>query len=316
MLIDMGADASISGLNGSVGEVAKVFIPSGLRTATVPRGSTRIEFVDFSDEMIVYIFQFLKTPKSLLMVGHVCTLFRQISQDSRLWRTVSGQEKPQFCDKIKKQYEDKKVIASKPAGHYDHLFKLIIIGDSEAGKSSLLLRYTDDSFTESYNRTMGIDFKIRTVNVEDRIVKLQMWDKPLERFRTINHSHYRGGHGIILVYDVTDQVSFNNCRQWILEIERHACSDVSKILIGNKCDMTTKRVIEYATAKEFADASNMLFSETSAKDSTNVTEAFTMIVQAILKRVLENSKQDVPLSTLIPSPKTKKKGILNKLFGK
>ena len=291
MLIGMGADPSISGLYGSVGEVAKVYIPPGLRTATIPRGSTSIEFADFSDEMIVYIFQFLKTPKSLLLVGHVCTLFRQISQDSRLWRTVSGQEKSQYCDKIKKQNDDKKAIASKPAGHYDNLFKLVVIGDSGTGKSSLLLRYTDDSFTESYTPTIDDDVKAKTINIDDRIVKLMIWDKSEERrIRLIYSNQYRGGHAISLVYDVTNRVSFDNCRQWLDEIERYACCGVLKILVGNKCDMTTKRAIDYATAKEFADASNTLFSETSAKDGTNVTEPGS------LEKFLDlNAKQDPPV---------------------
>jgi len=117
---------------------------------------------------------------------------------------------------------------------YDYLFKLLLIGDSGVGKSCLLLRFADDTYTESYISTIGVDFKIRTLELEGKTIKLQIWDTAgQERFRTITSSYYRGAHGIIVVYDVTDMESFNNVKQWLNEIDRCACVHAS----GEGCDI-------------------------------------------------------------------------------
>mmetsp|Transcript_30915 Transcript_30915/g.47746 ORF Transcript_30915/g.47746 Transcript_30915/m.47746 type:complete len:205 (-) Transcript_30915:32-646(-) len=169
---------------------------------------------------------------------------------------------------------------------YDHLFKLLLIGDSGVGKSCLLLRFADDTYTESYISTIGVDFKIRTIEIGGKSIKLQIWDTAgQERFRTITSSYYRGAHGIIVVYDVTDQASFSNVKQWLQEIDRYACENVNKLLVGNKCDLTTKKVVDYNTAKEFADGLGIPFLETSAKSSTNVEDAFVTMATEIQKRV-------------------------------
>ncbi|CAN6579544.1 unnamed protein product [Malus baccata var. baccata] len=133
---------------------------------------------------------------------------------------------------------------------YDYLFKLLLIGDSGVGKSCLLLRFADDSYLDSYISTIGVDFKIRTVEQDGKTIKLQIWDTAgQERFRTITSSYYRGAHGIIVVYDVTDQESFNNVKQWLNEIDRYASENVNKLLVGNKCDLTANKVVSYETAK-------------------------------------------------------------------
>jgi Ras-related protein Rab-8A len=111
------------------------------------------------------------------------------------------------------------------------------------GKSCLLLRFCDNSFTPSFITTIGIDFKIRTMELEGQRVKLQIWDTAgQERFRTITTAYYRGAMGIILVYDVTDERSFLNIANWIRNVEQYASPNVNKILVGNKCDMEDKRV--------------------------------------------------------------------------
>ncbi|KAK4740801.1 hypothetical protein SAY87_024389 [Trapa incisa] len=158
--------------------------------------------------------------------------------------------------------------------------------DSGVGKSCLLLRFSDDSYLESYISTIGVDFKIRTVEQDGKTIKLQIWDTAgQERFRTITSSYYRGAHGIIVVYDVTDQESFNNVKQWLSEIDRYASENVNKLLVGNKSDLSAQKVVSYETAKALADEIGIPFMETSAKNSTNVEQAFMAMTAAIKDRM-------------------------------
>jgi len=176
---------------------------------------------------------------------------------------------------------------------YDYLFKLLLIGDSGVGKSCLLLRFADDTYTESYISTIGVDFKIKTIQQEDKTVKLQIWDTAgQERFRTITSSYYRGAHGIIIVYDVTDRESFNNVRHWIAEIDKYAAEGVNKLLVGNKSDLQSKKTVSYDEAKELADSLGVKFLETSAKNSNNVEEAFNTMAGEIKVRVAVRNTQD------------------------
>ena len=150
----------------------------------------------------------------------------------------------------------------------------------------MLLRFADDTYTSSYISTIGVDFKIRTIEIEGKTVKLQIWDTAgQERFRTITSSYYRGAHGIIVVYDVTDNESFEHVNQWLQEIDRYACEGVNKLLVGNKNDLTPKKAVEYNVAKEFAEQLNIPFLETSAKYSTNVEQAFLTMAKQIKDRM-------------------------------
>ncbi|CAL1360670.1 unnamed protein product [Linum trigynum] len=183
----------------------------------------------------------------------------------------------------------------------DYLFKLLLIGDSGVGKSCLLLRFADDSYIESYISTIGVDFKIRTVEQDGKVIKLQIWDTAgQERFRTITSSYYRGAHGIIIVYDVTDEESFNNVKTWLTEIDKFATDSVNKLLVGNKCDLTSKRAVPYDTAKAFADEIGIPFLETSAKSATNVEEAFMTMASEIKKRMATQPAMNATRPTTVP----------------
>lgn len=183
------------------------------------------------------------------------------------------------------------------AASYDVLIKLLLIGDTGVGKSCLLLRFSDDAFTTSFITTIGIDFKIKTIDLDGKRVKLQIWDTAgQERFRTITTAYYRGAMGILLVYDVTDEQSFQNIRNWIRNIEQHASSEVDKLLIGNKCDMEGDKVVERARAQRLADEYHIKLFETSAKSNINVTEAFLSLTQDIKRRLI-----DAPAPAAAPS---------------
>ncbi|XP_072044136.1 ras-related protein Rab-35 [Amphiura filiformis] len=170
------------------------------------------------------------------------------------------------------------------AREYDHLFKLLIIGDSGVGKSSLLLRFADNTFSGTYITTIGVDFKIRTIDVNGEKVKLQIWDTAgQERFRTITSTYYRGTHGVIVVYDVTSAESFVNVKRWLHEIEQN-CDVVSRILVGNKNDCPEKKVVETDDATKFAEQMGIQLFETSAKENINVEEMFNAITELRLQQ--------------------------------
>jgi len=165
---------------------------------------------------------------------------------------------------------------------YDYLFKVLLIGDSGVGKSSLLLKFTDRVFTDHYISTIGVDFKIQTLQMDDKIIKLQLWDTAgQERFRTITTSYYRGAHGIIIVFDITDKESFANIKTWMTEIDRFASDNVCKILIGNKSDLEKQRQVSKEYDKELANKYKIDYIEASAKDSTNVQQLFVELTRQI-----------------------------------
>ena len=169
------------------------------------------------------------------------------------------------------------------AHKYDHLFKLLIIGESGVGKTCILLRFTDDSFTANHLTTIGIDFKIKIIELEGKTIKLQIWDTAgQERFRTITKTYYKGAHGIILTYDVTDQNSFKNIRNWIKQIEANAQTSVCKVLVGNKCDKPDRTVTE-EEGRNLANEFGMNFFETSAKNDLNIKEVFNYLTKEIMK---------------------------------
>lgn len=187
---------------------------------------------------------------------------------------------------------------------YDYLIKLLLIGDSGVGKSCLLLRFAEDSFTSSFITTIGIDFKIKKVLIDGKWVKLQIWDTAgQERFRTITSAYYRGAMGILLVYDVTDEASFTNIRNWMKNIEQHASDNVVKVLVGNKSDMDeSKRAVSYSRGQALADEFKLQFFETSAKNNINVDQVFQSIARDIMMRLRdvapENSQGTSQAQTL------------------
>ena len=176
---------------------------------------------------------------------------------------------------------------------YDYLFKVLLIGNSSVGKSSLLLRFVDNAWSDLFVPTIGVDFKIKTMTIDSKNVKLQIWDTAgQERFKNITASYYRGAHGILVVYDITDMESFKNINNWLIEIEKNANKNVYKILIGNKCDLEEKRTVSTQQGKELAETYGMQFIETSAKSNTNVSEAFELLGKETMKLSLNDKEKN------------------------
>jgi len=191
----------------------------------------------------------------------------------------------------------------------DLLFKLLLIGDSGVGKTCVLFRFSDDTFNTTFISTIGIDFKIKTVELQGKKIKLQIWDTAgQERFHTITTSYYRGANGILLVYDITNPKSFDNISKWLRNINEHASEDVERMLIGNKCDMEEKRMISKERGEKVAEENGIKFYETSAKDNVNIEHAFITLAEDILnKQSPADGETDTGKITVTPGGSTNPK---------
>ena len=177
------------------------------------------------------------------------------------------------------------------SSQYDYLYKVIFIGDSDTGKSSLSQRIAHDSFNPTYIETIGVDFFIKYIKISGKIIKLQMWDTAgADRFRSITKSYFRGSNIIFLVYDVTNLNSFKNIKNWMKDIEDFKKEKVYIVLVGNKCD-SLDRVITEEEGKKFADYYKMDYIEVSAKNDKNIFELFCRILSNKLKSKDENKMQ-------------------------
>lgn len=185
---------------------------------------------------------------------------------------------------------------------YDYLFKLLLIGDSGIGKSCLLMKYVDNIYQESYISTIGVDFKIKTINIDGKGVKMQIWDTAgQERFRTITSSYYRGAQGIAIVFDLTDVDSFHNVVTWMDEVKKHNNCNPVLILVGTKFDMVGKKPetdVKYSDIISFIEEYNMIYIPTSAKTGQGVDQMFT----SVCKKLLENHIPIKKSGTIVISP--------------
>ena len=167
---------------------------------------------------------------------------------------------------------------------YDYIFKVLLLGNSDVGKSSILLRFVDSIWNDSFVPTIGVDFKVKTVEIGEKKVKMQIWDTAgQERFRNVVSTYFRGSNGILLIYDITNKESFKNLESWLIEIEKSASENVLKILIGNKSDLESEREISKEEGQAFANRNGMQFIETSAKMDTNVSEAFLALGKLMIE---------------------------------
>lgn len=167
-----------------------------------------------------------------------------------------------------------------------YLFKYIIIGDSGVGKSCLLLQFTDKRFEAGHDLTIGVEFGARMISIDDKPVKLQVWDTAgQESFRSITRSYYRGAAGALLVYDVTRRETFEHVATWLEDCKENSGMHMTILLIGNKADLADKRAVPEAEGRRFAEEHGLPFIETSAKTALNVEEAFLRTARAIYDKI-------------------------------
>ncbi|KAM3135944.1 hypothetical protein pb186bvf_011934 [Paramecium bursaria] len=170
--------------------------------------------------------------------------------------------------------------------NYNYLFKYIIVGDSSVGKSCLLMQFTENKFQDHTESTVGVEFGYRTIKVQDQNIKLQIWDTAgQESFKSITRSYYRGSIGGILVFDFTRRATFNNIKKWLQEIKTYSCDQIELVLVGNKCDLETKREVTVQEVQEYANQEKLDFFETSAKTGKNVEVVFEIIANKVYRKI-------------------------------
>ncbi|XP_062331494.1 ras-related protein Rab-37-like [Osmerus eperlanus] len=206
--------------------------------------------------------------------ANYATSYPEIHPDSAYGSTAEDfQEKP----------------ASTPSYDEELMHKTILVGDSGVGKTSLLVQFDQGKFIPgSFSATVGIGFTNKVVTVDNIKVKLQIWDTAgQERFRSVTHAYYRDAQALLLLYDITSRSSFDNIRAWLTEIHEYAQTDVVIMLLGNKADMGSDRMVRREEGEKLAREHSVPFMETSAKTGVNVELAFTAVAKELKHRVVQ-----------------------------
>jgi small GTP-binding protein len=170
---------------------------------------------------------------------------------------------------------------------FDYLFKVVLVGDAEVGKTSLTTRFAYGTFTDGYISTLGVDFIVKSIPINNYIVKLQAWDTAgQERYAGVRPIYYRGAKGALLVFDITMRQSFVNVEKWFNQIRRYSGTDVPIILVGNKLDLNDSRVVNTGEVQEYSKQKGIIYFETSAKTDYAVTDVFKKLAELILSSEL------------------------------
>ncbi|XP_065212362.1 ras-related protein Rab-13 [Planococcus citri] len=185
---------------------------------------------------------------------------------------------------------------------YKATYKILVLGDSNVGKTCLVHRYCDDAYYDTYISTVGVDFKQKIIELDGSPIKLQIWDTAgQERFRTLTTAYYRGAMGILLVYDVTNIESFNHLPYWIKTIQENASQNVVTVLAGNKCDAEYQRTVDRTNGEKLAETFDMPFFEISCKNDVNIEAALLTLTRMIRERASQNISVDEPSTQTDPN---------------
>jgi small GTP-binding protein len=193
----------------------------------------------------------------------------------------------------------------------DLLIKIVLIGDSGVGKTNLLSRFTRDQFNPESKSTIGVEFATKTVEIDGKNVKAQIWDTAgQERYRAITSAYYRGAIGAMLLYDITASLSFTSLARWLSELRENADRNIIVLLVGNKSDLAEHRAVATDEGIGFSKSENLLFIETSARDASNVQEAFTLLITEVVRKL---TKKDIPApdNAQTPAPIPNKRVVID-----
>ena len=173
--------------------------------------------------------------------------------------------------------------------NFNYLLKYVIIGDSGVGKSNILLRYINGTFSDEFKATVGVEFGAKNIEINNRIYRIQIWDTAgQENFRSIARAYYKNSVCACIVYDIANRSSFNSVQSWIDDCTKQTPKSILLLLIGNKSDLNDQREVQYEEGAEFAKRRNMIFLETSAKNGNNISDIFEKSVKFIDKNIQEN----------------------------
>ena len=191
---------------------------------------------------------------------------------------------------------------------YNYIFKIILIGNSNVGKSSILKRYIQKVFDDNYSCTIGVDFFMKSITIGEKTIKLQLWDTAgTEKFRSITTGYYRGANAALVVFDLTSKKSFTALNEWIQNYYKYSNPDSVKnvVIIGNKCDLTESREVTEEEINDFIKDNNITYFETSAKDGKNIDECFNHMAQKLIEQYENNDNELVKRKDLISNESLK-----------
>jgi len=189
---------------------------------------------------------------------------------------------------------------------YEFIIKILIIGDSTVGKTNFVYKLSEDKFSENYFASTGIELKTTSIQIDGKSIKIQLWDTAgQEKYRAMIKNLYLKSQGIIILFDITNETSFINLKNWMSQIKESCGEDIPILLVGNKIDLEDNRVINKERAMEYANNENIEYIEVSSKTGENINKALTSLLQKILKRDDSNSNFSFTLDAGTVKKKTK-----------
>ena len=176
---------------------------------------------------------------------------------------------------------------------YSLIFKMILIGDSGVGKSNILSRYINNSFSETTRSTVGVELSAKVEEINNTKIKIQIWDTAgQERYKSITKTYYKGAKGALIVYDITNKDSFKNVDKWINDLKESGDDDVSILIVGNKCDLEASREVTTDEVKKKAELYKMAYCETSALKGENIDNAFRTLIKIVVEKNEKNKNEE------------------------